>query len=831
MAAKTLSEEARQLPAYEVAEELNEKLRSEPSVVLTAPPGAGKSTLLPLTIMEGVEGCEKILMLEPRRIAARSVAERLAANIGEEVGKTVGYSMRFERKTTAETRIEIMTEGTMTRRLIDDATLDGVSVVVFDEFHERNLQSDLALALVRYVQRELRPELRILIMSATIDAEKLCTELGGAPHIECQGRMYPVEIVNLEECTAQDVAVSVAHAVRESLKRDAGNILAFLPGEGEIKKTAEILGNLGDGVRLYPLYGMLPQSQQRQAIAPSRPGERKVVLATPIAETSITINGIGVVVDSGFCRRPVFNPMNGLSALQTERISMDMAMQRAGRAGRTAEGKCYRLYSKATESRMKDMRDPEIETQDLTQMALDLLVFGESDADSLPWLTKPPKSHLEDARELLKMLKATDQEGRLTEHGRRIAKIPCHPRMAQMIVSGETDREVALAADVAALIEEKDPMNQRADTADINERIYALRRQRKAGKTGGLYERIERSAEQYRKIAGVREDNETVDEYRVGAMIAGAYPERIASCQDHHTGRYQLSNGQIAMVDREDMLTRNDWIAVATLSSSGKTGHIFYASPLSPKDLKPMVSEYDNVSWDGRADAVVSVREFRIGRLSLGQRPIRDVSKERIDTIVAKAIVTEGTRLLDFSEAAEQMIRRVRCVREWHSEIDLPELSEEIVTERAAEWVPAFRDGATDIQGLKQIDMAEVVRSMMTWEQMQAVDRIAPSHVEVPTGSKIRIEYRTAELPPVLKVRLQEVFGMIDTPRVDGGRRPLLMELLSPGYKPVQTTQDLRSFWGGTYFEVKKELKRRYPKHSWPDEPLKAEPVRGVKRK
>ena len=942
------------LPVMEIAGAVNEALAISSRLVVTAPPGAGKSTVLPLTILLGtapflpgnpntdLPGAEtprfapggKILMLEPRRLAARQIAERMAYLLGEPVGRTVGYRIRFESRVSAATRIEVLTEGILTRMLVDDPALEGVDVVIFDEFHERSLQSDVALALVREAQSLLQPDLRIVLMSATIDTAALCRELD-APLLESAGRMFPVEVRHTpEEATAQDVAERVAHWVRTALREQAGDVLAFLPGEGEIRRCAELLGILrqaqddrragekkilrqdqegrtgeekilrqarddrkaqddngtGDVIKVYPLYGLLAPELQRAAIAPSPAGSRKVVLATPIAETSLTIEGVRVVVDGGFCRRLVFDPQSSLSRLETVRISRDMADQRCGRAGRVAPGVCYRLWSLATESRMAPTRVPEILEADLAGTLLDAAAWGESRLERLPWLTPPPAAHVAQAQRLLELLGALDGAGRITPHGRALAALPCHPRIGQMLLAAEgsfdklrmtdglrmTDKfrmTEGLAADLAALLEEKDPLAALENDASVTTRLEALAEARRSGRKG-RWARIEQMAGQYRVLAdrarkqlapktadsgatprleagggtekgrnqtqpaqagadnpyGATNPTGADNPYEAGALLARAYPERVAKASPGSPGRFLLATGEPAAVAPEDPLAACGWLAVASVSPRpGGVGRIFLAAPLDPEDVPELIRTRDRVAWDGKA--AVAQRERRIGGLLVDARPLSEGVREQLTQVICEAAQKEGTAMLDFSDEVGNLQRRVGAVAAWHPELGLPDLSTEAVLKSAPAWLPPFVGRASTVAELKKIDLSEALWSLLSYEQQQAVERLAPSHIAVPTGSRIRVEYRQGAEAPVLRVRLQECFGLLDTPRVDDGRRPVLMELLSPGFKPVQLTSDLRSFWTGTYFEVRKELRRRYPRHAWPDDPLEAEAVRGVRRK
>ena len=811
------------LPIGQVAQQVNDALLAHPAVVVTAPPGAGKSTLLPLTIYKALpQGEGKVIVLEPRRVAARQIAERMAQMTGTAVGDVVGYLVRFESKVSANTGIEVLTEGILTRMMVSDPTLDGISTIVFDEFHERGIITDTALALARETQRTIRPDLKIVVMSATIDATSLCQELK-APLIESQGKMFDVEVSYGDEATIRDCAETVAATVCKAWRETEGSILAFLPGEGEIAKCAEMLeGSFPHSTVLYPLYGRLSSKEQREAIAPPKSGERKIVLATPIAETSITIEGVTVVVDSGFCRTMAYDPRCALEHLETVRISMDMARQRMGRAGRVSAGRCYRLWSKATEAQMRECRVPQITTADLASLVLDVAAWGGGDIGKLPWLTPPPHGNVHRAEELLVSLGAIDDKHRITQHGEALARLPCHPRIAQMLVKAEGNAQKALAADIAALLEERDPLSKEND-ADINLRILELRRARQR-QTLGKWRRTAMTAEQYRRMIGAKEDNRDTPPCESGMLIATAYPERVAMLQ--HDGTYKLANGERASLDPTDNLHAYELLAVASADRK-----IFLASPVDKDGISHLAKECERVAWDNALGRVTAVREWRVGRIVIDAKPLEAVSREQAESIVVQVIKAEGRSLLNLSDSFRELQRRIIVCSSWHPELALPDVTTDGLLAKADEWLPMYSGGAVNAAGLKKIDMAAVLWAQLSYEQQREVDRVAPSHVTVPTGSRIKIDYREGSDAPVVSVRLQECFGMTDTPRVDNGMRPLLMELLSPGFKPVQLTKDLRSFWSDAYFEVRKEMRRRYPKHYWPDNPLEAQAVRGVKRK
>lgn len=850
----------------EIAGKVNDSLRQHHTLVITAPPGAGKSTLLPLTILIGQEEYAneettdtldygKILMLEPRRLAARQIADRMASILGESVGKTVGYRVRFEGKVSQETRVEVLTEGILTRMIISDPTLEGVSTIIFDEFHERSIHSDLALALALQAQAIIRPDLKIVIMSATIDASGICQALD-APLIESKGRMFPVEVKNEDIAEYknnfghEDIAIATAAIITKAHREHEGDILAFLPGQAEIQKCMELLGDSLAPTAVIPLYGNLSPELQRLAIAPSKDGERKVVIATPIAETSITIEGVRIVVDSGLYKRLVFDKNTGLSHLETTNISMDMATQRMGRAGRVAEGICYRLWTKTSEHLRSERRIPEIEEADLSGMVLDIASFGENDIYSLPWLTLPPKAHLLQARELLQSLGALEgtensdglnagskegfEIGNITPIGKKMETLPCHPRIARMILRAKTKPLQALACDIAALLEEKDPMSE-SNECNITLRLSTLRANRRKASVGtakaslGRWSRIAQIAKEYRKMVHVDEDNSPVDGEEVGMLLAYAYPERIAMSIDN-IGGYRLASGYNVSIDREDPMSAHTWITIASLHKK-----VFLAAPLNIKTISEMANERNHIAWDSKQGMVVMQQEHCIGKLVVDSKPIQDADKAHIIDIVCEAVRKEGLSMLDWNEQVQRLQRRIAKASQWHPELGIPDLATPHLLSTAPDWLPFYleQDGKVKrtTSELKKLNLEEILWNTISYNIQQEIERIAPTHIQVPTGSRIRIDYRQGAEAPVLSVRLQECFGMEKTPCVNDGKQPLLMELLSPGFKPVQLTQDLQSFWQTTYFEVRKELKRRYPKHYWPENPLEAEAVRGVKRK
>ena len=814
------TEKISHLPAYSIAEEVNKALGNHSAVVITAPPGAGKSTVLPLTILEGMRG--KGIVLEPRRLAARQIAERMASLLDESVGETVGYRMRFETKVSPRTRLEVITEGILTRMLVSDPTLDGVDFVIFDEFHERSLASDTALALVREAQNLIRPDLKIIIMSATIDASSICTVLG-AKLIESEGRMFPVTPIYIAPEHDIPTTDEVARLIIRAQREQDGDILVFLPGEAEIRRVAEALPN---DSTIMPLYSRLSPSEQRAAIAPSPDGSRKTVLATSIAETSLTIEGIRVVIDSGLCRTMIFDKRNGMSHLETVRISRDMATQRMGRAGRLSEGVCYRMWAQSAEHGMQECRRPEILDADLSSLVLDITAWGANDIETLPWLTLPPRGNVYQAQALLESLGAI-RNGSITELGKRMSRIPCHPRISRILVAD--DNLKSLACDIAALLEEKDPLSHLTDDSDIFNRITNLR-QARANRNLGHWSRIARISSEYCRMAHCKEDNTIPSQDEIGTLLALAYPERVGMALST-PGHFRLSSGDNAFADINDTLSASKWIAVASLNAA--SGRIFLASPISKEALLLLSYDHTTVQWDSRTDRIIAQRQKRIGNLVIDSQDIQSPDRGQIIEAVCKAVAKSGVSLLDFSDSVAALQRRIEAVKNWHPELSLPDTSTEHLLATADEWLPFYLEqvsGTIDKKTLRSLDLSAIILGLLTYEQQLSLDRLAPTHITVPTGSRIRIDYRQGAEAPVVSVRLQECFGLTDTPTVNDGKQPLLMELLSPGFKPVQLTKDLRNFWQETYFEVRKELRRRYPKHSWPDNPLTAPATRTTHR-
>ncbi|MFC4455789.1 ATP-dependent helicase HrpB [Deinococcus sonorensis] len=822
------------LPIFEVLPQLRAVLAGAPLSVLQAPPGAGKSTAVPLALLaEPWLAEQQIVVLQPRRVAARSVAARMAATLGEEVGGTVGSQVRFESRTSARTRIIVMTEGILTRRLQADPELSGIGLILFDEFHERSLQTDLALALTREVQDSLRPDLRVLLMSATLDPQ-LPARLGGVPLVASEGRAYPVEVRYLPSDPSGPADAAVVSAVNRLLDQEPGDVLAFLPGVAEIRRAAGTLSGQHPQLSVLPLYGDLPLAAQSRAILPDPQGRRKVVLATSIAETSLTIDGVRIVIDSGLSRRSEFDPGSGLSRLVTVRVTRDAADQRAGRAGRTAPGVALRLWSERTQAALAERFLPEILGADLAPLTLELSGWGTPDPGTLQWLDTPPPPRVEAARELLRELDALDDAGRATSRGLELLSLPTHPRLAHLLREGQRAGQGALAADLAALLEERDPLQGAG--SDLTERLTALRRWRARLPTPGdvaVLERTERLSRQWRQALGVRPDDRPADPHRVGQLVAWAYPERVAQQREGDPARYLLAGGQGVRLPDADPLAGTPLLAVAHLDSRLRAGEgrIYLAAPLAPEALDDRRQEVQHVRWDSRSGTLIAQREQRVGALVLAAEPLRQLPAELRAAAMTGAVRQEGLARLNWTDDARQWQARVLSLGHWRPQDGWPDVSDDALAEQLDDWLTPLLGTARTRDDLARLNPLPGLQTLLPWPLTREVDRLAPTALEVPSGHRVRLEYRPDGSAPILAVKLQELFGLADTPSVNEGRTPVLLHLLSPARRPVQVTQDLRSFWEKGYFEVRKDLRGQYPRHPWPDDPWTAPATRSVKRR
>ena len=827
------------LPIAEALPALREALRAGNAAVLVAPPGAGKTTGVPLALLdEPWLGGGRILMQEPRRIAARAAARRMAQALGEDVGATVGYRVRFDSRVGPRTRIEVMTDGLFLRRLQDDPGLDGVACVIFDELHERGLETDLALALTREAQLGLRPDLRLVAMSATLDPGPVAALLGDAPVVQSEGRMFPVATRYLEREPQERIEDTVAAAIRRALATEPGSLLVFLPGIGEIRGVLARLEaeQLPDDVGLAPLYGDLAAADQDRAIRPASPGRRKVVLSTAIAETSLTIEGVRVVIDCGLMRRPQFSPRTGMSRLVTTRVSQASADQRRGRAGRLAPGTCLRLWTEPQQRGLLPFSPPEIVDADLAPLALELAAWGVRDIAALAWLTLPPAAAMAQARDLLRTLQAIDADGAITPHGKRMVRIGLHPRLAHMLLRGAEAGDGRLAAILAAVLGERDILARgpgRPPDPDLRHRVEIVvaaqerRPTRESAVDRGSLRLVLEAARRFERALGVAARDQPVLE-RTGALLALAYPDRVG--QRRGERRYRLAGGGGAILP-EAAGTPPDHIAVGELGGTAIDSQIYSFAPLTAADLEILFADRivteERVGWDSREAAVVSETQRRLGNLVLDRRALTRIDTDRLRLGMLEGIRSLGLDALPWTDDARGLRDRMRFLNgaigaPW------PDVSDAALLESLDAWLGPFLDGMTRRAHLERLDLATALRGRLPWPLPRELDTLAPTHIEVPSGSRIRVDYSAAS-GPLLAVRLQEVFGLVATPAILAGRHPLTLHLLSPARRPVQVTRDLASFWRAGYRDVRAELKGRYPKHFWPEDPLTAPPTSRVR--
>jgi len=813
------------LPIEAVLPELRRALAGFPAAVLEAPPGAGKTTRVPLALLdEPWLAGRNIIMLEPRRLAAANAARFMSRLLGEEVGATVGYAIRYERRVSKSTRIEVVTEGILTRRLQADPEISGVGLVIFDEFHERNLNSDLALALCRDAQLGLREDLRLLVMSATLDAAPVAQLLGDCPRISSAGRSYPVAVRYLPQAPVGRIGDYVPQAVHKALAETDGDLLVFLPGAFEIRRCAEALTDLAGRIDIRPLYGELSFAEQERAILPG--ARRKVVLATNIAETSLTIEGIGVVVDAGLERRPRFDAARGMTTLETVRISRASAEQRAGRAGRLGPGICYRLWSEGSHGALLPFAPPEIRTADLATLALELARWGVTDAGQLAWLDPPPAGHLTGAHALLQNLGALDAEARLTPLGEQMAQFPAHPRLARLLVAAQVSGTPGLGADLVALLSERDLASGSvpvpASDSDLLDRLELLRRRG--------HETAARAARYWREKLRVRGTEPPPGVEGVGRLLAAAYPDRIGRLREDGSGRYHFTGGFGGVLSPRSAVRTAEWlVAVELAGKPGGEGEIRLASRLTRETVEALfgaeLAWRREVEWDERAGRV-TVREVRrLGALALQERPATAVSEDTVPALLV-LLRRRGLGLLDFSPAAGQLLARARLVAAHRP--DWPALDDTALLASLETWLAPHLLGVASLAALRKVDLVAALQGYIGWARQQSLTRLAPERLAVPSGSNIRLDY-VAEDGPVLACKLQELFGLAETPAVCDGAVPVLICLLSPAGRPLAVTRDLRSFWNTVYPEVKKEMKGRYPKHPWPDDPWNAPATRRTK--
>ncbi|MBA4713902.1 ATP-dependent helicase HrpB [Citrobacter pasteurii] len=804
------------LPVAAIVPELLTALDASPQVLLTAPTGAGKSTWLPLQLLahQGISG--RIILLEPRRLAARNVAQRLAESLNEKPGETVGYRMRAQSCVGPQTRLEVVTEGVLTRMIQRDPELAGVGLVILDEFHERSLQADLALALLLDVQQGLRDDLKLLIMSATLDNGRLQQLLPEAPTLVSEGRAFPVERRYQPLAAHLRFDEAVAIATVELLRHESGSLLLFLPGVGEILRVQEQLASrVGGDVVLCPLYGALTLAEQRQAILPAPQGKRKVVLATNIAETSLTIEGIRLVVDCAQERVARYDARTGLTRLITQRISQASMTQRAGRAGRLEPGICLHLLAKEQAERAATQGEPEILQSDLSGLLMELLQWGCTDPAQLNWLDTPPAINLQAATRLLQMLGALEGD-RLSATGQKMAALGNEPRLAAMLVSTNNDDEAASAAKLAAILEEP-PRGGSTDLAVAFSRNQPAWQQR---------------SQQLLKRLNVR--SRQPDSALLPSLLAQAFADRIARRRGQE-GRYQLANGMGAMLDADDALGRHEWLIAPLLlqGSASPDARILLALPLDIEALMQtcpeLLQQSDTIEWDEAQGTLKALRRTRIGQLTLKVQPLARLSEDELHQAMLNGIRDKGLSVLNWTPEAEQFRLRLQCAANWLPEYDWPAVDEDSLLATLETWLLPHMSGVHSLRALKAVNVGQALRGLLDWSMLQRLDSELPAHYTVPTGSRIAIRYHE-DNPPVLAVRMQEMFGEAKTPTIAGGRVPLVLELLSPAQRPLQVTSDLSAFWKGSYREVQKEMKGRYPKHVWPDDPANTAPTRRTKK-
>ncbi|WP_263144135.1 ATP-dependent helicase HrpB [Pseudomonas sp. RIT-PI-AD] len=840
----------KQLPIDAILPDLRAALAARDEAVLEAPPGAGKTTRVPLALLgEPWLAGQRILMLEPRRLAARAAAERLASESGDALGETVGYRIRLESKVGPRTRIEVVTEGILVRRLQDDPALEGVGLVIFDEFHERSLDADLALALTLAGRALLRdePSLKVLLMSATLEGERLSSLLEDAPVVRSEGRMYPVDIRWGRSLQAagpyerEGLEPRMAQTLLQALADEPGSLLAFLPGQAEIRRVAALLDDAlaaRPDVRVCPLHGELDLAAQRAAIEPAPAGMRKVVLATNIAETSLTIDGVRVVVDAGLERVPRFDPASGMTRLDTQRIARASATQRAGRAGRLEPGVCYRLWSQAQHEHLPAHGAAEILQADLAGLALQLARWGVA-ADELRWLDPPPPAALAQARDLLARLGALNDKGGLSPHGHAMARLPTHPRIAHLLLRGQALGLGGLACDLAALLGERDILRGAGD-ADLHNRLLLLEGANAARGARGGVQRAWQLSRQFRSYLRGPVERAVADPEHprwLGCLLAFAYPDRVARQRREAGAGYRLANGRAAVFGEPDALMKAPWLVIADLGSrqGQREERIYLAAELDPAlfegPLAEQVAVQDVLDWDEREGVLRAERQRRVGELVLAREPLAALDEASRSRALVALVRRKGLELLPWTAELRQWQARVALLRRLDLErqggSEWPDVSDAALLADLESWLAPYLGKVARLSHFAQLDLSAILQGVLPWPLPQRLDELAPKTLEVPSGSRIRLDYQ--DDPPVLAVRLQELFGLADTPRIGGGRLGVKLHLLSPARRPVQVTQDLASFWRTTYAEVKKDLKGRYPKHYWPEDPLVAEPTARAK--
>ncbi|MDA0707820.1 MAG: ATP-dependent helicase HrpB [Proteobacteria bacterium] len=831
------------LPIHKIIPEIKTTLAKFNNVVLRASPGAGKTTIVPLELLgEHWLSGRKIIMLEPRRLAVRAAAKRMAEILGEKIGETVGYSIRMESHVGPGTRIEVVTEGIFIKRIQNNPEIKDVGLIIFDEFHERSLNSDLGLALALDVQAGLREDLKLLIMSATLDGVKIASLMDNAPIINSQGKSYTIDYHYLDRPVSGRIEQALIPVIIEALKKHDGGILVFLPGAGEIERVKKRLDhlNFGPEILIYSLYGLMTNEDQDFAIGKPPQGKRKIILSTSIAETSLTIEGIKVVIDSGLQRQLHYDVSSGMSKLTTLRVSRASADQRAGRAGRLEDGVCYRMWTSAAQKGLRAFSEPEINNADLVPLALDLALWGVSNPSQLKWLDLPDAATMQQAKELLQNLGAMDDKIRITAHGKKMASLPMHPRLSHMILKAEQLGLGITALTIAAILEERDVLKLATDlkTADLRLRLEALdyvnqgnlSAAKQIGCDLGAAKKILRQIKLWQKT--YRINRGSYDRQKAGICLAVAFPDRIGSARLAGSGVYLLSGGSGAKLLDQDPLINEKYLSIGHLDKAQKDAHIFFAAPILKSDLEEhfqnLFQEIDDIQWDDRSASVMILNRVTIGAMPLKTVKIKKPNLEIVLKEMIVGIRKSGLSILPWNENSIGLRDRVILAQRFHPE-KFENFSNEKLFESLETWLGPYLGGITTASALSKLDLYNILKNKLPWDQQQKLDEIVPTHITVPSGSKIAINYGVN--PPMFSVKLQEMFGATDTPTILNGAVKLVVHLLSPAQRPLQITSDLKGFWQTPYTEIKKEMKGRYPKHPWPDDPLKAIATKKLKNR
>ncbi|MGA3287157.1 MAG: ATP-dependent helicase HrpB [Bacteroidota bacterium] len=829
-----MQEVKRTYPIENILPRLLETFQHSNNIVLSAPPGAGKTTQVPIALLATEWMAQKkLIMLEPRRLAARRAAEYMAAHLGEKVGQTVGYRIRGEAVISKHTRVEVVTEGILTRLLQHEPELPNVAVVIFDEFHERSIHADLGLAMTLDVQEHLRPDIRILVMSATLDGLAIAKLLGDAPMIESKGQSFPVITHYARFASEKSVEARIVDTIVRALDEQEGDLLVFLPGRREMRRVENLLWEkrLSNGVLVHSLYGDAPYQQQSAALSPTPSGKRKVILSTSIAETSLTIDGVCVVIDSGLARISQFDVRRGMSGLVTVPVSKAVADQRRGRAGRQQPGVCYRLWMETEHEMLSKYPQPEIKTADLAPLTLDLARWGTPDGASLRFLDPPPAAHLAQAHALLKSLGAADQTGKLTSHGKAMSELPIHPRLAHMILRGKELGFGSLACDIAALLEERDIFAGKKDTdIDLASRLHIVYQQHAGDE--GVRERILSQSRRLKQLIGIRNESKEKEESAPGILLALAYPERVARRRDTKSNRYQMTSGTTAVLPSGSLLAREEFLAIGEADGIGAEVRAYLAAPLSKNEIEQVfinhIIEEEEIRWNTINETVIARRISRLGAVVLSEQHIKPHGEKVISALI-DGVKQLGIHCLPWDKDTRSLQQRNEWLRKYLSPAHWPDLSDSNLINTVDEWLAPFLDGMWKKEQLSALPLLTILQSKISQSLVRQINFLAPSHLKLPNGSIAALDYSGDQ--PVLAVRLQELFGQVDTPKICSGKVNVLIHLLSPARRPLAVTQDLHSFWTNVYPEIRTQMRARYPKHIWPEDPLTAKPTNKTKKR